>query len=802
MTTRTLLCVEPDAASADFIRSALLPYGFEIKNITSGDQAIDWGKKNAPVLILVSVEPRKVGYAICNKIKRSSELKAVPLILISSEETHQTFEQHKKLKARADEYMLKPIDKNELLENVGKLIGLGEMQPIGPGQTSEEMIISTGDEEEISIGDGDIVEEELSGDSTGPINGAGAKDLDLDSIFDRETEDAFDAIQNRKDITGPLLAPPLATEGTPAPATASQPPPPSPWSDEVEAWADESTRSMTVSPVFDFTFPRTDAQDVDDRTRRIDTPPLQATPTDVPPMPDDVLASSSSHDVSVPMIVSPALVESRIVELETRAHELETDNHRLAREIDELRGRLQSQPLMKEKDLLNLREVINRKEKDVLDLRDALDAKERQILDHKDRNREHDRARRDLEEKMLGLEKNLVSASERITALSQDKERALDREKGLKARLDHAQAEIQKAHDEADMLKKRLTSNEDRARGELEKVRGDLEARIAELEETHRQETTRSNEERAAAEASAEAEHKAEVDRIKSTHATELEAIQRRASDELIGQGDRLQGEINKLRREHDKALAALKEEQTLQLAAEREAHQASIEAKERDHKNEILGLRRRQEEELGGAEDRRQKELAELEARRVAELEGAEMRRRAELQTRDEEHHGLIAEMDRRHFTENTELSERHRSEMDQAHGRAARAEGELAARTEELAETQRRLSARDADMDALRADVREREVKLGQARDRAAELEARVADFEDQILRAYQKLRNDEKVVDKAKRALAVALALLDGSPAAPQAQQQPTAERAHNVSGTPATGAHAATPEETTT
>ena len=83
--------------------------------------------------------------------------------------------------------------------------------------------------------------------------------------------------------------------------------------------------------------------------------------------------------------------------------------------------------------ILSLREIINRKEKDVLDLRDALDAKERQILDHKDRVREHERARRDLEEKMLGFEKNLVAANERVTALSHDKEKSIERERGLKA---------------------------------------------------------------------------------------------------------------------------------------------------------------------------------------------------------------------------------------------------------------------------------------------------------------------------------------------------------------------------------
>ena len=86
------------------------------------------------------------------------------------------------------------------------------------------------------------------------------------------------------------------------------------------------------------------------------------------------------------------------------------------------------------------------------------------------------------------------------------------------------------------------------------------------------------------------------------------------------------------------------------------------------------------------------------------------------------------------------------------------------------------------EGELDTTRADLRDREVKLAQARDRTSELETKLADFEDQILRAYQKLRNDDKIVDKAKRALAVALTLLDdrGAAAPAAAASPPSATR----------------------
>ena len=71
----------------------------------------------------------------------------------------------------------------------------------------------------------------------------------------------------------------------------------------------------------------------------------------------------------------------------------------------------------------------------------------------------------------------------------------------------------------------------------------------------------------------------------------------------------------------------------------------------------------------------------------------------------------------------------------------------------------------------------------KLAQQRDRIAELEAKVADYEDQIVRAFQRIRADDKTTEKTRRALAVALALLDeraNAPAAPTPRQPITDDR----------------------
>ena len=792
------MCVEPDASALQTLSATLAPYGFAITNINNGDEAVEWGRKNLPVLIIVSVEPKKVGYAICNKLKRSADLKNIPLILTSSDEVPAKFEQHRTFKLRADEYIFKPFDADELCRKVDKLVGLGAPATSAPEEISD--LLSS----EIAIEADDIVDESRiptpppvkpSAPNRGGVveMEAAASDSSgigpsLDAVFDQEAQAAFDALEIHEQPTVGAPAPSL-----PSPLSAE----PDPWDEQAATFvapaslaadlfapgteAAQPAASEAVRIMPEMAPPVAAAEEVPPPPRaQIDVPPgVMREPVDEvgpPPEPDAVNATS------VESLALGDAPEGLLAELQERIHGLENDKRRLQSEIEELNGRLQAQPFHKERDLLGLRETINRKEKDLLDLRDALDARERQMLDHKDRIREHERARRDLEEKMLAMEKSLVYASERVTALGQDKDRAVERERALKVRLDDSHLELTKAQDEIESLRKRLATAEDRSRAEVEKIRQDLENHVSDMEQVHRAEIAQMTNERQAAEVAREEQARTEKARMEMDRAAELEAQQRRAADELAAVEDRHDVELTRVRREQEKAIASLKEESSAQLAAERQAHEAALEAKERDHKNEIQALRRRSEDELSAAEARRQHDLEEAAARQATELTAADERRRAELQVRDEEHHNAVAEMDRRHLDEKTEMAERHRAEADQVSARAARAEGELAARTQELGELSRRVLRVEGELDTTRADLRDREVKLAQARDRTSELETKLADFEDQILRAYQKLRNDDKIVDKAKRALAVALTLLDdrGAAAPAAAASPPSATR----------------------
>jgi len=842
MADRIALCIEPDTATADQIRRWLTPNGFDVKNISNGDDAMEWGRHHKPAVIVLSVEPRKIGYAICNKLRRSPSLRDVPLVLISGEETPATFEQHKKLKSRADEYMLKPLDGPDLLMKIGGLLKLDLSAE--PGDDDDEDIqeldadsdIVMADDDDVDIVSAAAAEDDDSEEATLAMDPSRYEAAEAEAMasngtsgshltettgvtgnpfegerFDPETQAAFAALEANSPEAPPTnndmvdlrtlwsdddLPPNLPWE-QPAPQVAmpAVAPETHPVTEELPAPSEydpdiyRTGHTLGPEPIPGEMMPVLGTQP--------HVPPELADPIldDAPPPPDDVAFDDVSTETGGRVISErfgmpvedPRVreMESRNAELEARIHSLESERQTLRKEIEEARERFtQSATFSKEREFLGLREIINRKEKDILDLRDALDAKDRQILDHKDKIRELDRARRDLEESTIGFERNLVAANEKVAELGQDREKSAEREKQLKARLDDAHIELRKSHDEIDALKKRLVQEELRARAEADRLRGDMESQLTDLAEAHRAEVARLTDDHAESMAGAEGARQAELARIEAAHRLEIDTLQRRLADEQAEAVERLASEMSRLRREHEKAIASLRDEHQAQLATERQSYDAQAEQKERDHRNEILGMRRRHEEEALAAEERRQRDIAEQEARRVSELESAENRRRGELAARDEEHHARVTEIERRHLTEKTELTERHRADTDQALNRAARAEGELAARVQELEQAYRRLAGIEADVDAARAELGSRDVRLAQSRDRIAELETKVADYEDQMVRAFQRIRSDDKTAEKTRRALAVALALLDErsatpAPAIPARAEEPKLE-----------------------
>src|SRR5580698_5584746 len=142
-----VLVFESDPAFAAELRSEFAHLGCSTTVVDDGNAGLQQASSERPDLILLSIElPRVNGFSVCNKLKKDPGLKDVPLIIMSSESSDETFEQHKKLRTRAEDYVHKPIAFGELLEHIQAFV------PLGASPDSEAAIVI---DDEIEIGSTD-----------------------------------------------------------------------------------------------------------------------------------------------------------------------------------------------------------------------------------------------------------------------------------------------------------------------------------------------------------------------------------------------------------------------------------------------------------------------------------------------------------------------------------------------------------------------------------------------------------------------------------------------------------------------
>jgi CheY-like chemotaxis protein len=147
MPTKILL-IENDAALASTLSDALESRGFEVRATADGKEGLDLAREWGPQGIVLCVElPGMSGYLVCQRLKKDDALKTIPLVLTSAEATEETFEKHRALKVRADEYLFKPFAADALADAVERVAGTPEPvldddvpRPADYGLDEEELV--------------------------------------------------------------------------------------------------------------------------------------------------------------------------------------------------------------------------------------------------------------------------------------------------------------------------------------------------------------------------------------------------------------------------------------------------------------------------------------------------------------------------------------------------------------------------------------------------------------------------------------------------------------------------------------
>jgi len=117
----TILIVDDMKCNILSIEEALAPLNFFPLRAYDGMQALSIVKRQRPDLILMDIMmPNINGYEVCRRLKEDEKTRLIPIILITSLNTLQ--DKIMGIEVGADDYLLKPFEKEELIARVKSLL--------------------------------------------------------------------------------------------------------------------------------------------------------------------------------------------------------------------------------------------------------------------------------------------------------------------------------------------------------------------------------------------------------------------------------------------------------------------------------------------------------------------------------------------------------------------------------------------------------------------------------------------------------------------------------------------------------
>jgi CheY-like chemotaxis protein/chromosome segregation ATPase len=742
MSTKVLV-FESDPAFAGELRTELGKLGCSTTVVEDGNVGLQQAGTDKPDLILLSIElPRMNGFSVCNKLKKDAGLKDVPLIIMSSESSDETFEQHKKLRTRAEDYVHKPIAFGELLQHIQSFVALGA--EVG-GESETAIVI----EEDIESSDY-LVEE----DGAAPAAEEPAKAA-VDADVEAFAESAFGRLTEPEAAPPPAPAVPAVSGGRNG-ATESRAPRKS------VSPAGPPARAASLKPV-----PPPPAH-------APAHPPAHAAPPGVDPAEHERVASELAKAKERMVGVESELSDAKreIDKLRMDAGEAE----QLTREVEELKTKLAglaSGPkagAVSSREFLDLREGLNRKDKEILGLKEQLSKKDKEIVETQEKMLALERTKADIDDRLLALERELDDVKEKAAALTTEGERSKKAADDFKARLEKAQAE-------GEATGKSLAELKTKAAAEVADLEGKLAAARAEFDGTlanDRAEHSRALDE-------AEARRKADLEQSQRDRETALSAAHERAEEEqrkaLDARTARLSkehaDEVEELKSAHERATAAAKEAHEQAIASAKEAHEKAAAAAREGHEQATAAAKEAHDKALEAARTEaadaaRAAATREGEDRLAKELAEAKQREESALEALRKEHAEKIAAVENDRDARVATVESKATRELGEANDRLAKLEvdfsgvrGEL----ESLRETKRTddaaSAARIADLEKKLDDTEKQRGELQKSLDEKTE---KLQGETGRADRAQSKWEADRQSLDRAKDALAVALAQIE--------------------------------------
>lgn len=115
--TPSILIVDDMPENLALLTDILIEEGYGIRQAKSGKMALKTAIANPPDLILLDIKmPGMDGYEVCRRLKKHDDLKAIPVIFVTS--LKDTTDKIRAFAVEGVDYVVKPIDAEEVLARV------------------------------------------------------------------------------------------------------------------------------------------------------------------------------------------------------------------------------------------------------------------------------------------------------------------------------------------------------------------------------------------------------------------------------------------------------------------------------------------------------------------------------------------------------------------------------------------------------------------------------------------------------------------------------------------------------------